>query len=142
MHELRDIADWVRKQALPRLITGGDPPADALPASYDISVGHDDERGAIAEGSHITGFERQLTRLVAVKTARPGLVEIVGMTPGAPSPDLVRRWVDHLTDEQAVERAERLDAFRNMSSSAGQARAMSVVGELLREAQEFVGERA
>lgn len=141
MQELRDVADWVRKQALPRLITGGDPPADALPASFDISVGYDDERGAIAEGSHTTGYERQLVRLVAATTARPGLVEIVGMTPGAPSPDLVQRWVDHLTDEQAVERAEQLEAFRNVSSSAGQARAMGVVDGLLREAQEFVEEQ-
>ena len=142
MHELRDIAEWVRMQAVPRLITGGDPPTDALPASFDISVGHDDERRAIAEGSHTTGFDRQLTHLTAAKTARPGLIEIVGMTPGAPSLDLVRRWANHLTDEQAVEKAERLEAFRNITTAADQARAMGVVDGLPREAQEFVDEEA
>ena len=137
MHELRDLVDWVREQAVPRLITGGDPPADALPASFDTSVGHDDERRAIAEGSHTTAYERQLTRLMAV-TARRDLVDFVGMNPQAPSPELIGDWVAQLTDEEVVERVQRLQVFKGMSSDADAARAMGVVEGLLAEVLVFL----
>lgn len=137
MHELRDLAEWVRKQAVPRLVTGGDPPADELPANFDISVGHDNERRAIGEGTHTTAYERQLVRLKAA-SARPSLVEFVGMAPGSPDQDLIIRWAEQLTDEQAIERVERLEAFKDVSSDAGQARAMGVVEDLLGEVRGFL----
>lgn len=137
MHELRDLAAWVREQAIPRLITSGDPPADALPASFDTSVGHDDERRAIAEGTHTTAYERQLTRLMAV-TARRDLVDFIGMNPEAPPSELIGGWVAQLTDEETVERANRLQVFKGMSSDADAERAMSVVDGLLAEVATFL----
>ncbi len=134
MHELRDLADWVRKLALPRLITGGDPPVDALPASFDISAGHDNERRAIGEGTHTTAFERQLVRLTAA-TTRPDLVDMVGAAPGAPARELVERWVAQLTDEQVVERVRRLP---RMSSASDEARAMTMLRGLVDEARGYI----
>lgn len=137
MHELRDIANWVRKQALPRLITGGDPPVDALPACYDISTGHEDERRAIAEGCHTSAFERQRDRLVAA-SARPDLVDLVGRVPGAPAPELIWRWAEQLTDTQVIERVGRLEAFRDQSTNSDETRAMSVLQNLAAEVREFL----
>src|SRR5690606_23354978 len=51
MKELGELATWVRTQAVPRLITGIEPPSPVLPARYEISVGHEDERGALSRGS-------------------------------------------------------------------------------------------
>lgn len=50
MRELGGIGDWVRRQAIPRLVTGSSAEGDPLPARYDISFPHNDERAAIVSG--------------------------------------------------------------------------------------------
>ena len=42
---------WVRTQAVPRLVTGMEPPEPALPTRYEIAVGYEDEYRAMAAGS-------------------------------------------------------------------------------------------
>ncbi|MFJ8405776.1 hypothetical protein ACIQ9K_35620 [Streptomyces microflavus] len=107
MTELDEISWWVRTQAVPRLITGGDPPEPALPTRYEISVGQEDERAAIASGSKISAPERHKQRLGAA-TSRPGLVGLIGQIEGAPSVADITAWAEQLTDEEVLERMSRL----------------------------------
>ncbi|MEV8335062.1 hypothetical protein [Streptomyces niveus] len=107
MTELEEIFWWVRTQAVPRLITGGDLPEPALPARYDISVGQEDERAAIAAGSMISAPERHKQRLDAAN-ARGALVDLIGQIKGAPSVSGITAWAEHLTDEEVLERMSRL----------------------------------
>ncbi|MGW6771940.1 hypothetical protein ACWGBX_16175 [Streptomyces sp. NPDC055037] len=107
MTELEEISWWVRTQAVPRLITGGDLPEPALPARYDISVGQEDERAAIAAGSMISAPKRHKQRLDAAN-ARGALVDLIGQIKGAPSVSGITAWAEHLTDEEVLERMSRL----------------------------------
>ncbi|MEU9496561.1 hypothetical protein AB0D73_32880 [Streptomyces sp. NPDC048215] len=106
MTELDEISWWVRTQAVPRLIAGGDPPSPALPTRYEISVGQEDERAAVADGSMISP-ERHKQRLSAA-TSRPGLVDLIGQIEGAPSVADIMAWAEQLTDEEVLERMSRL----------------------------------
>lgn len=137
MHELRDIADWVRKQAVPRLITCGDLPASELPARFDISLGYSDERLAIAGGSHTSAVSRQTDRLVAA-SARLDLVDLFGLVPGAPGPEQIGRWLSQLSDKQVIERVDRLEVFKGLSSASSSKRALDVLGDMLTEALDFL----
>ncbi|WP_437007484.1 hypothetical protein [Streptomyces sp. enrichment culture] len=107
MTELDEISWWVRTQAVPHLITGGNLPEPALPTRYETSVGQEDERAAIAAGSMISAAERHKQRLGAA-IARPGLVDLIGQIEGAPTVADIMAWVEHLTDEEALERMSRL----------------------------------
>lgn len=107
--ELDEISHWVRNQAVPRLITGNEPPEPALPTRYDISVGHDDERSAITAGSMTTAAERHQQRLGAA-SARLDLVDMIAQTDRAPGPNKIEAWLVHLTDEAVLERMSRLTA--------------------------------
>lgn len=107
MTELDEISWWVRTQAVPRLIAGGDPPEPALPTRYEISVGQEDERAAIAAGSMISAPQRHKLRLGAA-TSRPGLVDLIGQIDGAPSVADITAWAEQLTDEEVLERMSRL----------------------------------
>lgn len=137
MHELRDIFAWVREQALPRLVTGGDPPADVLPAWYEISVGHADERRAISEGCHTTAFERQEHRLQSA-LAREQLVEMLGLAPGAPASEQIRRWAEQLTDKLAIEQVDRFTVFAGPPSMVAEMRARAVLDDMAGEVRAFV----
>ncbi|MFC9183314.1 hypothetical protein ACFTZJ_21895 [Streptomyces globisporus] len=107
MTELEEIAWWVRTQAVPRLIADGEPPEPALPARYDISVGQDGERAAIATGAMISAPERHRQRLGAA-TARSGLLDLIAQVEGAPSGEEVAAWVEQLSDEGVLDRMSRL----------------------------------
>ncbi|MEU6246043.1 hypothetical protein [Glycomyces sp. NPDC047010] len=107
LHELEDIFQWVRNQALPRLITGTEPPAPALPSRFEIAVSHDDERQAMAAGSSTSAMERYTLRSEAV-SARQELVHLIGSMPAAPSKEQIAAWLDHLTDPEVVNRVKRL----------------------------------
>ncbi|MEU8869264.1 hypothetical protein [Streptomyces umbrinus] len=109
MTELDEISWWVRTRAVPHLIAGGDLPEPALPTRYEISVGQEDERAAIAAGSMISAPERHKQRLSAA-TARPGLVDLIGQIEGAPSVADITTWAEQLTDEEVLERMSRLRA--------------------------------
>ena len=103
MNELADLADWVRKQAVPRLVTGIDPPQPVLPARYDIRVGHDDERRAVSAGSARSAAELHGERLSAASVRRD-MVETLGMLDNAPSPGQLQAWLESLTDQEMLSR--------------------------------------
>ncbi|WP_433136437.1 hypothetical protein ACQPZ8_30085 [Actinomadura nitritigenes] len=65
MHELDEIARWVRTRAAPRLVTGMDPPWPALPTRSEIAVGHDNERRVMSAASTTSALQRHQRRLEA-----------------------------------------------------------------------------
>lgn len=107
MQELDEIADWVRTQAVPRLITGTEPPEPALPTRFDIAVGHDDERQAMSAGSATSAGERHKQRLSAA-SVRIDLVNTIDQMDGSPSAAQIAAWLAALTDEEVLDRMSRL----------------------------------
>lgn len=107
MQELDEISHWVRTQAVPRLVTGAEPPQPALPARYAIAVGQHDERSAILAGSSDTAAGRHKTRLSAA-VVRADIVELISRADEGPSEEQVIGWLAHLTDEEVLERMSRL----------------------------------
>ncbi|WP_197034743.1 hypothetical protein [Glycomyces sp. NRRL B-16210] len=108
MQELDEIFQWVRIQALPRLITGIDPPQPPLPARFEIAVGHNDERQAVAAGPATSATERYSQRKDAV-WAHKELTHLIGQMRGAPGGQQIAAWIDHLPDKEVVSRVKRLD---------------------------------
>ena len=104
--ELDDLATWVRTQAVPILITGT-PDVDRLPASFNVAIGHDDERAAIDGGTDVTAENRHSKRL-HVAGARSGLAETLELHPDKPNRESVARWVATLDDEAVLEHMARL----------------------------------
>lgn len=107
MNELEEISHWVRTQAVPRLITGTEPPKPALPTRYEIAVGHDDERLAISNGSTRSAAARHAQRLSAA-AARIDVVELIGRIDGAPSDRQIEVWLAQLTDDELLDRMSTL----------------------------------
>ncbi len=112
MQELDEISQWVRCQAVPRLITGSEPPQPPLPARYEIGVGHQDERRAIAAGSLTSAASRHTRRLVAA-SARIDLVDLLGQIDGFPSAQQVSAWLAQLTDEEVLDKVSTLKQPHN-----------------------------
>ncbi|WP_410646436.1 hypothetical protein [Amycolatopsis sp. cmx-4-54] len=112
MQELDEISQWVRCQALPRLITGSEPPQPPLPARYEISVGHQDERRAVAAGSSTSAASRYTRRLSAA-SARINLVEHLGQIYDFPNGQQVSAWLAHLTDEEVLGKIAALKKNHN-----------------------------
>lgn len=92
---------------MPRLITGGEPPEPALPIRYEISIGHQDERGAMVPSSTISAATHHQQRLVAA-FVRTELIDIIRQMEGAPAAEQIAAWLASLSDEQVVERMSRL----------------------------------
>lgn len=107
MTELDEIAHWVRTQAVPRLITGGEPPEPALPIHYEISIGHQDERSAMVPSSTISAATRHQQRLGAA-FVRTDFVDTIGQMAEAPAAGQIAAWLAALSDEQVLERMSRL----------------------------------
>jgi hypothetical protein len=107
MHELDEISSWVRQQAIPRLITGGDTPADALPTRYEIGVGHDDELQAISRGSSLSAAALNKKQMGAA-SARPSIVDLLLPMVDTLTREGLTAWTEHLSDAEVIERVERL----------------------------------
>lgn len=106
LKELNEIGTWVREQAVPRLIRGGEPPKPALPARYDISVAHADERRAIGLGTPTTAAAHHALRLSAADGRRE-LIELVGSIDGSPGTAVLNAWVAALSDEDVNDKMQR-----------------------------------
>lgn len=105
--ELDEISRWVRTQAVPRLITGTEPPVPALPTRYEIALGHEDERGAMSMGSTTTAVDRYQLRLGAA-SVRIDLADLISTIDGSPQRPQIVAWLDQLTDVEVMERMSRL----------------------------------
>lgn len=107
MAELDELASWVRTQAVPRLITGTNPPTPALPTRYEIANGHDDERSALSSGSTMSAAARHKQRLGAA-SVRVDMVETLGQMEDAPSAEQIAAWLAALPDEEVLVRMSQL----------------------------------
>lgn len=107
MKELDELATWVRAQAVPRLITGIEPPAPALPARYEISVGHDDERSALSSGPTKSAAQLHNDRLGAAAVRRD-MVETIGKMDDAPGVEQIAAWLESLSDQEMLARMRNL----------------------------------
>ncbi|WP_197517298.1 hypothetical protein [Microbacterium karelineae] len=107
MKELDEVATWVRTQAVPRLITGIEPPAPALPVRYEISVGHDDERSALSAGSTVSAAQLHNDRLGAAAVRRD-MVETIGKMDDAPGTEQIAAWLESLSDQEMLARMRQL----------------------------------
>lgn len=107
MKELNEIATWVRTQAMPRLITGIEPPAPVLPARYEISVGHKDERSALSRGQTTSAAQLHNDRLGAA-AVRLDMVETIAQMEDAPSGAQISAWLESLSDQEMLARMRQL----------------------------------
>lgn len=107
MKELDELATWVRTQAVPRLITGIEPPAPALPARYEISVGREDERSALPSGSATSAAQSYSDRLGAA-AVRLDMVETIVQMENAPSATQISAWLESLSDQELLARMRKL----------------------------------
>lgn len=107
MKEVDDLARWVRTQAVPRLITGTEPPSPALPAYFDISIGYADEHAALNGGTAVTSISKYQDRVAAV-TARRDMAELVSTMEEAPPHEVVAAWWDSLTDHEVIARVRQI----------------------------------
>lgn len=110
MRELGGIADWVRRQAIPRLVTGSSAEGDPLPARYDISYPHDDERAAILSGRMESAGELAVQRLQAegIRQDMPALLCRTDRELHGPDADLraeeVAEWAAQVPDKGILDR--------------------------------------
>lgn len=109
VQELDEISHWVRTQAVPRLVTGMEPPEPALPTRYEIAVGHENERRAMLAGSTTSAAERHKQRLGAA-SVRADLADMISQMDGSPSARQITAWLAQLTDEEVLDRMARLKA--------------------------------
>ncbi|SHJ48959.1 hypothetical protein SAMN05421803_106226 [Nocardiopsis flavescens] len=138
MHELDEIAYWIRTQAVPRLITGSEPPESPLPPRYEISIGHLDERLAISMGSTTSAAERNKQRLGAA-SARNDLVDLIYGMPDAPDREKISAWLEKLTDEEIIDRISRLSANHSYDPNIIRSN-LEALQELRNEAVAFTNE--
>ncbi len=112
MKELEEISVWVRKHAIPRLITGLDGLDPAIPAWYDISVGRSDRRAAIALGTALSASARTSDRLQAA-AVRVDMASTIAAMPGAPSSADTLAWLESLPDSEVLDRMRELVPSRD-----------------------------
>lgn len=112
MKELDELSHWVRAQAVPRLITGSEPPSPELPTRYDISVGHDDEWQALSVGSSVSAAERHRERIGAA-FARVDMLATLSDIDGAPSREQLAAWLGSLNDKDLIARMEQMQVRNN-----------------------------
>lgn len=133
--ELDYISDWVRRVAIPVLVTGGHDAVDPPPAAFATDLGHLDERAAIAAGTRTSARERG-RREIAVEMARQSLPEILAMHPTKPDQSMLEAWARRLDDEQLLERLGQLEI--GTSYEAAQ-HTMREVSRMVAEARAAVG---
>lgn len=107
LNELEELATWVRTQAVPRLINGEQLPSLPLPVSYDIAIGHDDERVALSSGTMQSAAQRHQERLQAA-TVRQNMSEALASMPYAPRIEQITAWFESLDDCDVLAKMARL----------------------------------
>lgn len=107
MNELGEIAAWVRMQAVPRLITGTDPPSPAIPAWHDISHGYPDASTVVASGTLVAAYERNKERMGAA-FAREDIAGTIAAIDGAPPLSEVSAWLESLSDSDFLARMKQI----------------------------------
>jgi hypothetical protein len=138
MTELDELSSWVRTQAVPRLITGTDPPEPGLPTRYEISTGHEDERTAMAAGSATTAAQRHQQRLGAA-IVRDHLVDTIDQMDGSPGAAQISAWLASLTDVDVLERLAKLQQTDSYAPGVA-LQTYQALGGMRDEAAAFLGD--
>ncbi|MGM0697654.1 MAG: hypothetical protein ACQEVD_02315 [Actinomycetota bacterium] len=121
IRELDEIANWVRTQAIPRLISGSSTDRN-LPTRYSITVGQTDDRAAMSLGTSKSGAMRLLEKLRAA-SARSELAEIISAVGDRSSLGHIEAWLGQLSDEEVLKRMSSIEmvatngigaAYRNL----------------------------
>lgn len=135
MRELEEISTWVRTQAIPRLVTGGDPPSPDLPARYTITIGHKNERNAISNGAQMAAADLFQNRLKA-EMIRQELPVWLSQLPGELDYEAASTWMAQLSDLEVIERMGRIPHVDSPSQASRTAAAVALL-ELAEEAALF-----
>lgn len=106
MKELGWLEEWVRTTAVPYLIAGTRDVAQ-LPPGLDITVGHSDVRVALSAASGQPALKRSERRIMAA-TARQGLTETLALHRVRVDPEVIRAWLDGLSDDVVMAAAASL----------------------------------
>lgn len=135
MQELDEISHWVRTQAVPRLVTGMEPPEPALPTRYEIAVGHENERQAMSAGSTTSAAEHHNQRMSAA-SVRTDLADTISQMDGSPNARQITAWLAQLTHDEVLNRTARLKATHTHDPDV-MLRHVEVLASLREEALEF-----
>ncbi|WP_409047080.1 hypothetical protein AB2L57_10825 [Microbacterium sp. HA-8] len=100
MHELGDIEEWVRAQALPILIAGRTDLPE-LPPALDISVGYESTSAAWGNAGTVPARTRATLRMMGAGLRRDMLEMLVDQN-GEHTRDLFVTWMDTFTEEEVV----------------------------------------
>ena len=104
---LRDLVDWVRKVAVPMLVTGTAPQTPQIPARYEITESVTNMREAIARGTQTTADTAGRRRLGGM-IARRDLADLLAAMPDAPSLASALAWLESLSDAEVLQKTEEL----------------------------------
>jgi hypothetical protein len=115
--ELGTLEDWVRRIAIPHLLTGRHD-ISILPPGLDTKSGHSDVRSALLNAATTPAAERASRRIQA-DSARAGLSETLASHAAAPEKSRVDIWAHSLTDDEVLERVDRLSAPARTGDLAG-----------------------
>ena len=130
MHELNDLAEWVRTEAIPILITGTAAVSE-LPPGIEISIGHSSLEEALVGARRETAFTLNATRVMARGLREDFAKNLVDASRGSLSAEAANRWLDGLGDAEMVERFDQIEPILDAPSAL---RAWRVVKSFAREA--------
>ena len=111
MHELCHLEAWTRTIAIPSIVTGTTD-VRPIPPNLNISRGHDSFKLAFSQARTVAAAERHQLRVVSkgLREDLPGILE--QKVPAAPR-DVVIRFVEGLSDTEALEVINRYMRVRN-----------------------------
>ncbi|BCW36049.1 hypothetical protein StoSoilA2_21050 [Arthrobacter sp. StoSoilA2] len=105
LHELRVLEEWVRTEAIPRLIVGSTDVVP-LPPHLDITQGYGDFREAYAGAKGMPAAEREQLRIRA-KVVRQDLPSVFHQKVPEALPGVVQAFIAGLPDSDCVELINR-----------------------------------
>ncbi|WP_213815460.1 hypothetical protein [Glaciihabitans sp. dw_435] len=132
MHELNNVAEWVRRTAIPTLITGSSDVA-ALPPGLDLRVAHEDFSSALLAANRTTSFERNQRRIMA-HGVRDGLADVLsaGDNPRVEY-EAALTWARTLDDADVL---ARMSVLEKVAGAGDLAEAERLVGAIVQEVLE------
>lgn len=130
MRELGDLADWVRKDAIPMLVSGITAVSPLAPG-IDISIGHESLDEALLKARQETAFEFNQTRVLARGLREDFAINLAEASRGTLSVEAANGWLDGLDDAGVVSRFDQIGSAPNPAETL---RAWRVLKSLVREA--------
>lgn len=111
MYEIRDLEAWVRRVAIPILVTG-DTHVPVIRPRFDVTEPIADLRSAMAAAPAQTAMDSDDRRIRAV-SARISLADTIVLSTDIGPPEQVSGWVRLLSDEDVLRYTDRLIEARH-----------------------------